>query len=662
MGLYSDLNLDNGQYIPQYAGAPLKELQDTADVLSTRHYGNIAQASQLQILANQLKSELLPGAKAHVDSHINALDEALQGMAKSGGENSTARITALANSLKGDQGLLNAGKRSKEYQKQSDIIDQLTAQGHIPVYDKRRREELANAGVGADVYNSPYSALVEPFKDPTKDWKQLLEVIKPDQFLVQGLEAKSAEEVKKLLNGLSTGKNDPLIFTKLERLGVTKDKIEGLRDKLVSSYKNMDSYQQQKNASLGEGFGKTDAQIEEDLMKYAGLFAYHQDKTSEHILPGANIGNGNGTGPTYGGAGGRESIGAGKMDKVNFDFDLDFKPPVAPAVVNTTQYSIPGSRQAVQNQNTGNVYTNNPDRQAELQEKFNQDTKEYNAKLDKLQDEAKLATELVGGAVPDVKTEEGKQKAIELATQYRTWVNGRMVDQGVNKVPQETNIAHPAKDEFGYVVPDVNGLTKDTMDNISRRKMYSLPDAEGNTTQNSDQQTRPQWNDLLKSKKDELVATGYLDPRGPDARKAGPEFMGGPVMQYTDRETGKVYQYVATPSTGELMLPRNQQAQFVGQTYNAFNTKPGQQVTAPYKIFTQNGWENRQITGQELIGGQRDKVLKWLETNDPAKYKIAINYPSMYSIVNPKTKEEEIHFSLDLAANAILGLTPVSEQ
>ena len=33
MGLYSDLQLNNGQYIPQYAGAPLKELQETAGCL-----------------------------------------------------------------------------------------------------------------------------------------------------------------------------------------------------------------------------------------------------------------------------------------------------------------------------------------------------------------------------------------------------------------------------------------------------------------------------------------------------------------------------------------------------------------------------------------------------------------------------------------------------
>ena len=66
-------------------------------------------------------------------------------MAKSGGENSTARIMVLANALKGDQGILNAGLRAKEHRKQTELRDALMAQGHTPVYDQERRTYLENA-------------------------------------------------------------------------------------------------------------------------------------------------------------------------------------------------------------------------------------------------------------------------------------------------------------------------------------------------------------------------------------------------------------------------------------------------------------------------------------------------------------------------------------
>ena len=36
----------------------------------------------------------------------------------------------------------------------------------------------------------------------------------------------------------------------------------------------------------------------------------------------------------------------------------------------------------------------------------------------------------------------------------------------------------------------VEQTTKEVMNNITRRKIYSIPDQEGNTTQDSDQQTK----------------------------------------------------------------------------------------------------------------------------------------------------------------------------
>ena len=405
MGLYSDLQLNNGQYIPQYAGAPLKELQETADVLSTRHYGNLANASQLEILANQLKSELLPGAKSHVDKHIGALGEAIDEMAKSGGENSTARIMALANALKGDQGILNAGLRAKEHRKQTELRDALMAQGHTPVYDQERRTYLENASVDDPIYNTPYAAEVQPYKDPTKDWEQLLEKIKPDKWLAQGLAPDKANSVKTLLQAYRNGDIDmPLFLTQIQAQGVTKQKLKSLEDELMSSYRNMDSYSQQKNKNLGDGFGKSDEQIKEELMKYAKLYTYLQTDVDTKAIP--RLGGLNKPGkPTADNFIGEEAIGAQKVGDVKFDFDLDQSEPRPPEQVNKVQYGLgvagPGSGGSKQ---TFNGFTNNDNTFAKQQERYNEDYKAYQDYLSKLQTESDVASDALGLERADAKT------------------------------------------------------------------------------------------------------------------------------------------------------------------------------------------------------------------------------------------------------------------
>src|SRR6185369_15545031 len=145
---YSDLDFNNGQYIPQYAGIPLEQIQNTAETLANRHYSNIANANSLQIRQNQIKSQALEGAKPYFDQHIQAVDEALQDMAKNGGENSSARINALATKFQGDQGMLQAMQNAKQVNSIQEQINKITSEsGKDAVYHKDKLEAMRKAPV-----------------------------------------------------------------------------------------------------------------------------------------------------------------------------------------------------------------------------------------------------------------------------------------------------------------------------------------------------------------------------------------------------------------------------------------------------------------------------------------------------------------------------------
>jgi len=299
MGLYDNLTFNQGEYIPQYAGTPLDAMQKTGDVLAGRHYQNIAQANQLQILANQMKSKLLPGAKSGVDKHIEQLDVALQDMAKSGGENSTARIFALANTLQSDQGILNATQRAAEYNKQTELIDQLTAKGEIPLYDKARREALANAAIDDEMLASPFEALVEPYRDPNPEMEDIWKVINPDSYegeLRVALNSKTGKPLATALGNEDLG----MFYETITSGGISNTKIKSQLDNAWANYKNTASFKQQ----TGKLVGKTEDQVKKEFFAKGLTRVFNNLKRDYRNLPSS------------------ATSGMGKNVNQNIDLDL----------------------------------------------------------------------------------------------------------------------------------------------------------------------------------------------------------------------------------------------------------------------------------------------------------------------------------------------------
>jgi hypothetical protein len=292
---YDDLGFNNGTYIPQYAPLPLEQIQRSADTLAGRHYQNLASASKLEILANQMKSQALEGARPYFDTHINAIDEALKDMAKNGGENSTARINALATAFQGDEGINLAGQRAEEYR---NILAEVQKLGDQAVYHKDKLEALRNAAIttqGPDgkqvlnpLYSNQFNLPVNPYLDPTLDYKRITDEIKPDKWLVGGLSEAGQIKFNDARMHLDDGTYDiPKFLQEIEAAGVTKEKIASLKDEMFKAFKNTKSYAQQK-----EYFDRSDYQQMEDLHNYAKLGIYNQTDRSFHQVPVTRNGDG----------------------------------------------------------------------------------------------------------------------------------------------------------------------------------------------------------------------------------------------------------------------------------------------------------------------------------------------------------------------------------
>lgn len=286
---YEDLNFTQSRYIPQYAGAPLQEIQQAADKLQSRHYQNLASASQLEIMANRLKSQALPGAKSYFDEHIGAIDEALQEMAKSGGENSTARINALATAFQGDQGILNVMARAEEYNKQTALIDQLKAKGEIPLFDKSRREGLANAPATADIYGSPYDLSVEPYRDPTPEMEAIWKEINPDQYESELRAALDSKTGKPLAEALGQG-NLALFYETITSGGISAKKIQEQLNNAWINFKNSPSFKQQ----TGKLVGKSESQLKQEFLAKGLTRVFSNLQRDYKTLPSKAIGSGSG--------------------------------------------------------------------------------------------------------------------------------------------------------------------------------------------------------------------------------------------------------------------------------------------------------------------------------------------------------------------------------
>jgi hypothetical protein len=266
MGRYDNLNFNNGVRIDQYAGSPIQEIADTASQLSGRHYGNIAQLNQIQLLREQMKSKALPGAKTYFE------------MAQNGGENSTSKVSFLANKFLGDQGVLASQQHAAEYQKFLDSQKTLKAQGKNPIYNKALEQSYLNAPVVDpstkqlhDLYSNPFKLNAEPYIEPVPIIDELWKPITPSS-MESTLGQRDYLMLSKLMPQVmdANGMVDmPLFYEMTKRQGISEQTIKKFTNAVKRQYMSSDAGKQL--SELGEANGTiSDGQLN-DLVLQRGL-------------------------------------------------------------------------------------------------------------------------------------------------------------------------------------------------------------------------------------------------------------------------------------------------------------------------------------------------------------------------------------------------------
>lgn len=643
MGRYDNLGFNNGEYVPQYAGLPLDEIQKSADTLAGRHYQNLASLNQLQLLREQYKSKMLPGAAPDIDAQFQDIDLALQDIARNGGENATARVGALTNRFLGDQGVLKGLQRAEEVQKEIELENTLIAKGETPLRKKGLREALMSAklydeeGKVNSTYNTPYLSTVTPYQDPTHDYKRIVDEIKPDQWISQGLRSENVVMFNNAKMRLENGEIDiPKFLSEATTAGVTPDKIFELKDKLFTAYKNTKSYAQQK-----EYLDKTDAEMEQDLYNYAQIGTFSKIDKRYHPVTGG----GGGGGKDKVDLSGQEALGAYKMGEVKFpSLSSAPKEPVKP-VTSPVQYGGFGAKQAVQNQNTGKVYTNAQDESwRKATEQYQADMTEYNKQKAEYMGYVNTAAEIFGKPVPNPDSKEAKQ----LMEDFEKYTNERMENQSIRKVgdPQDYKL-----------------IQDDIIKNFPYRKIYNINEKEGNTFKDNDGAVRKEFEALLKAKPEELILSGETDPLGPLAREAGPEFVNSYVIQYRDKESGELHEFAVSKSDGELQTRQSNRNEFKNQLYGAVSAKPGQEVEVPISIYNGKGRQPLvNLKAKEHILGQREKLISdipenWsinLEGKSVKVKDLAKQYEKIFTVNVPGEDTPRIYFTIDQVVNDFL--------
>jgi len=274
MGLYSDLQFNSGEYIPQYVGAPLAEIEKTADTLAGRHYQNVNELSSVQLALQQAKSQLGEGMRPYLDEQASQIETTLQEMAKSGGENAGAKVNEMARRLKGDEKLMRMLEISKMRKE-----DMLTTQ-------EMARKTGKQAIFKPEFYNFDKMTAEDPSimkgytpsgalkLDLNEAMASVVDRVKADTWTKIGLT--NDKDIAAFKAGLKAG--DPGAVGYLQKLVVQSNdpKLTALKDELQQAFSTTDAYKQHIDYGLSD-----EDKLKEALLNYTQLSKFTSEQIDE---------------------------------------------------------------------------------------------------------------------------------------------------------------------------------------------------------------------------------------------------------------------------------------------------------------------------------------------------------------------------------------------
>jgi hypothetical protein len=593
---FQGINLTNSDYVPQYQGIPLEAIERVGDELQDRHYKNIANASQLDILANQQLADTRPEAdRAILQKEIEGIRGGLAEMAKNGGENATARVNALVTNFMGNEKIQNIKRNAANLIREDEEMAKLGASG---VLNKKQRDEFLKQGsFDQDGNYRPYLGSAQKQLDYIQKADQIFDPLKANTYQTD-LEADlkttlAAYGIDKIIPGVSGDISKlPAKYktTLIEKL--SEDKIRKFADEQGGwkSYQDSAEYNQQKNV-----LDLSDAEIKKEFMSrgYAKVYEKIQKDWENNPALGA-LGAGSGKTPTSGPGMGVEMPNMRVNYKDNIDLS-DFEYRDRLTSTGETVYD-PSSGLQVMAGTTTKKPGVNPNISPEKWNKFNE--------------RAKIAAEVFGMPNWDKLNANSSEKDIKEATEavrkYQEFLSNRVINP----------IKHVEEYE-ALTQADRTELILNLRNNYESAVFYD-PQSNKVINPTKDGKMNPELMDLLgKGGFDNTAITGDVDPKHHYAKMANTPALGDArVLQIRDPETGEVTKelFVTNPAKSNSFESAYNQA--VNTAYSSFNLEPGKEQTV--EMFGQK------IKGKELAGRQFEEYISGIEDSKEKQTILAV--------------------------------------
>lgn len=584
--MYENFKLSNSQYIPQFAGLPLDTVEKVGDELQGRHYDNIAKLRQLELLGLQQKANSESDAdKSYIDNQVGGIQSALSEMAKTGAENSTSKISALANQYLGDEGLINIGKSISTRQKEKEYLEKLGGKG---VMNNKALEDWKKRGS----YNKetgkwePYTMSAQEQLDYVKKADQIFDPLRANTYqtdLVADLKTTlGAFDIQRIMPGVSGDISKiPAKFktTLIERL--SNDKINDFIENKGGweSYKNSSEYTQQKNV-----LGMDDAAIKEEFRSrgYAKVYEKISKDWETNPMLGAIK-----AGPVD------ETLDTASVDIPNVQVKND---PLGS--MDDFRYK---KRQATEyvGRKQSNSGAPGPGATAKLTDYNGPARGIEKAEWEKFNKHAKVAAEVFGvpgwGNLDENSSEADINGAADAVEKYRGLVENRVITPK-KKVGRYVRAQQEGRD----IAKDE---TTDLIRNYNSAVFYDPQSGEViNPTKNG--AINEDLLELVGGDLENMQITGDLDPKNHFAKMKNIEALSDAyVVQVTDPKTKEKKDiFVSRPISKNPALTAYNKG--VNKIYSNFNLEPG--VQQEVEVF------GKKVKGKELIGRQLDEHISKL--------------------------------------------------
>lgn len=605
MGLYNDLTFSDTPYIPQYAGIPLEEARQTADKLAERHYQNLSRMSQLDLLARQQKTQVLPGHQRFIDDHIGQIKEALSDIAKTGGENATARVGAMVNQYMGDQNILNSIQRRGEVQKEIEAENALKAAGKMPVRKPGVRERFLSGEISPEELASPYQSTVEAYSEPVPEMEEILKVINPDQWYT-GLAPDEKTRISKLIGegSISPDMDLPMFYKTVTNAGISPKKIENLIDEAFSSYQLQPSYKQQTGL-----LGKSPLEMKRRLFNQALLRVFNQ--ATPHYTQ-SNISD--------------NLLKMGKQKPVNLEalpgetvqnqwgYNIDaFDPTKKGVQVATVNEAMPGHLQKIgeyEKQGFQSTYMPPTSSPGPGYYSIGTDTtsnRESHPKWPEFTRDAKAAAEIFD---PSTAGWTDKQWE-EYYKSPKASENVRAYQQEFEKRLSNSWLVPPADkkeaEQDAYMLS--LQLPNRTLYDYETGKTLQLVDNNG--------QMSDRFKDLMEGSdwENKIRVTGRWEPKNFNTIDKGPEFYKAHDAYLWDAKEERYKRFLISPSAGELASYSGNRESVTSQLYAMAGKKPGTWQAVVPKYWYKGRYvpiTSQPVELKEIYGNQRNAIIQGL--------------------------------------------------